>query len=83
LLYDDNSQVRLNAAEVISKLLPGSILGCEAIVIDIFFETFVSIVRQDVQVIVAAFFCWCMSSAAVVLEETDESDVRFFNYIVY
>lgn len=76
LLYDDNSEVRFNAAQIICKILPETKLYCETIITDTFFVKFVSTVRDAVEAVAAACFCWSMKSAAVVLEEMDDTDVR-------
>ncbi|XP_011499333.1 PREDICTED: thyroid adenoma-associated protein homolog [Ceratosolen solmsi marchali] len=75
LIYDDNIQIRSNAAKIVDKLLPGSKLGCEAIIIEVFFQKFVLTFGENIEAIVAAFFCWCMSTSAVLIEEMDETDV--------
>ena len=76
LLYDDNAEVRSNAAQIVCRLLPETKLDCDAIIVDTFFIKFAAAHRQNVEIVVAALFCWSMTSAAVVLEEMDESDVR-------
>lgn len=78
LLYDDNSQVRMNAAEIVFKLSPEAKSNCDEVVIDTFFSKFVSTVKDN-QTIVSAFFCWSMTSADVVLEEMDDSEVIISN----
>ncbi|OXU19645.1 hypothetical protein TSAR_015763 [Trichomalopsis sarcophagae] len=75
LLYDDNAEIRRNAAEMACRLPPESRLMSHVIMTDTFFGKFTSVVGQNLEALVAAFFVWSITSAAVVLEEMDETDV--------
>lgn len=76
LLYDDSAEIRRNAAETVRRLPPETELMSHVIMTDTFFMKFTSEVGRKLEALVAAFSCWSIKSAAVVLEEMDEADVR-------
>ncbi|XP_058805836.1 thyroid adenoma-associated protein homolog [Phymastichus coffea] len=81
LLYDDNGEVRLNAMLIVGKLLPETSLYCDTVVTNTFYAKFVSIMREEnMEAILATFFCWSMTSASIDLEEMDETNA--FNHSV-
>ena len=75
LLYDDNLQVRVNAANIVSKINPLSNLQCNYSIICSFFDKFYATCKKNKEMIAVALFSWSMIAASIDFEEMDESDV--------